>query len=328
MKHPFFIALALLCCCLALPCLACGESGVLPPLETPAPTPTATPTPTPTPQPVVAVWADGEANAFFEGVAAAAEDGVRTTLVPGGAEAFSAFPFEGSCAALCCLTEPEPDYAPLLALSGRGVPVLCYATAGQTVPEGLFAVRYDAAGAAEAAMEALLAYPPHDTPVRVIGLFSSREGDAFSVFSEYADAGKLLTKGVYAQSDKGADAPEAALEGLLKKYYPGMLDAFYAETPALALAAADALSALGRDDAEVFCSSADEALLAGMLEKPALLAVAAGENPYYAGRLCREFAARLALGVPAEVEGGEIPLYPRVFSAKELPGEWGNLAAG
>ena len=325
MKHVRYFALAALACACLLLCACVAEEGLLLPKETPAPTFTPLPTPTPTPLPAVAVWSDSEDSAFLEGVAAAAADGARTVAISGGMEALTAaFPFEGRSAALCCLTDPEPDFAPLLALAKQGVPVLCYAAAGQSVPEPLLSLRYDASGAAEAAMEALLAFPPHDTPVRVFGLFSAREGEAFRVFSEYRDAGKLLVKGVYAESDSESEPLDKVLEGWMKKTYPGMADAFYAGSPALAARAAEALAALERTDVEIFCAGANGALLTAMRDMPALLVYAAGENPYYAGRLCREYAGLLCAG--ETVESGVV--YPRAFTPAQLTEGLTALTAG
>ncbi len=296
-----------------------------PALFTPfTPSPSPTPTPTPTPAPVVAVVADRAHELFFEGVAAAVSaDSARIATSFSGIADAAAYRAEGRYALIVYLDgSADEDLAPLLAAKARGVPVCVYAAAGQAVPDALISLRYDDSGAAAAALETALTYPPHDTPVRLIGLFASGESDAYQAFAAAADEGRILKKGVYNAGSAKQDAAEW-LDSKLLDALPGTIDGIYAETAALALAAGERIVAAGLTNTEVFCAETGDALLTEMLAHPDVYAAAAGKNDAYAGAYLRAQAGRLLAGL-AEAESGT--MLPRLFTGAHLAEDWGRLA--
>jgi len=294
------------------------------PFTPPTPSSTRAPTPTPTPAPVVAVVADRAHELFFEGVAAAVSaDSARIATSFAGIADAAAYRAEGKYALIVYLDGATgEDLAPLLAAKARGVPMCVYAAAGQTVPEALLSLRYDDAGAAGAALESALAYPPHDTPVRLIGLFTSSESEAYQLFSAAAGEGRILKKGVY---NAGSAKQNAAdwLDSKLSQALPGTIDGVYAETAALAAAAGERILASNLANAEVFCAETDDALLTAMLARPDVYAAAAGKNDAYAGAYLRAQAGRLLAGL-ADAESAT--MLPRLFTGARLADDWGRLA--
>lgn len=119
-------------------------------------------------------------------------------------------------------------------------------------------------------LDAAIAFPPHDTPVRMLGLFSSKEGAAYTTWSEYVSEGKIFVKGVYDASCDNGTAAEW-LEKKLQSYYPGMIDCVFCETAADALAASELLLGAGRDDMEIFSAEYSDALYEAMRLSPGLI---------------------------------------------------------
>ena len=106
---------------------------------------------------------------------------------------------------------------------------------------------------------------------------------------------------MFAKEEFFADASETVLADWLNealtRYYPGMLDAIYAETGELAIAAADVLASLGRSDVEVFSAGSD----ADVLDKLSpILVYAAGANLADAGARCVAEANKLFSGEAAQ----------------------------
>ena len=106
--------------------------------------------------------------------------------------------------------------------------------------------------------------------MRLFGLFESEESEAAQVWNEAVSAGRVLSKGVYS-ADKAAKEGSVTewLGKKLERYYPGMVDAAFAETPALAAEAAALMEQLGRDDFEIFTvgSSVELSALAAKLPR-------------------------------------------------------------
>lgn len=285
----------LLCCALLL----CGCGLLQPPEPTPVPTPTPapTPTPSPTPEPVIAVSAPETAERFLSG---AVSEAVERRTVPGGAAALASEDFDGRAAAVLYWTGDEGEAETVEALLARGVSVVAFAPADAEVPEGAVCVCVARdAGAEAAVLDLAIAYPPHDTPVRLLGLFTSRESAACAAWQAAVDEGRVFVKGAYYGSEAEASAADW-MAGRLEDYYEGMVDGVYAETAELAVAAAQALLAAGRSDMEVFCTGSSDALLDLMDLYPALVTAAYGVDEAEAGRLCIALAERLLAGETPE----------------------------
>jgi len=291
--------LALSACVVNIPTFSALPSGASL-LQTPAPTPTPKPR-------VIAVFGAENATAFLDGVSSAAADsGIEVVVVKGGIEALSTYAPEEDAAAIVYITRKSQAIPP------ASIPVYAYASTGQSVSGGVFYLGYDGANEAQLALTSAIEYPPHLTPVRMIGLFTSQTSAAYTIYANAKAAGQVFSKMEYFEdsnetsseisSENSAEvSPEAALEGWLSdafsRYYPGMLDAVYAETGALAITAADVLASLGRSDIEVF-SAATDAQAESKLS-PILVCIV-GANEHDAGARCFAEAKKLLEGEKAQ----------------------------
>jgi len=163
-------------------------------------------------------------------------------------------------------------------------------------------VRAESEKAATEALEAAIAYPPHDTPVRLLGMFASKTSPAYAAWNAAIAAGRVMDKGVFSDTDADADTWMAER---LNKYFPGMIDGIYAETAADAVIAANALIAAGRDDMEVFCAGSNGTLLTLMGTNPRVVVFAYGADEAAAGKVCLELAMQCIAG--ETVGGATVP---------------------
>ncbi len=118
-------------------------------------------------------------------------------------------------------------------------------------PKGASYFWYEAEDAEEAALHIALSYPPHDTPVRLIGLFEEKGSPAYDALRRAEKEGKVLLKARFYAGKKPQRA-KAFMEEQLSDYVEGTVDAVYAENMTLGLAALMALTERGRTDIEVF----------------------------------------------------------------------------
>ena len=310
-------------------CFLLFGCGVGSPLLAASPTPVSspttppTPTPSPTPAPYIAVFGAEGSSAFAEGISKAAETGeYPVTFETGYLDALSAYAPPGSCVAIVLLKD-EQDTLPETAL-----PVFAFASKGQRVDSATPHLTYADAYAAETALSYALAYPPHETPVRLIGLFTSEESRAYTVFEQDASKGSVFVKASFftvtpapeetpdPQAETPAPTPEPVLAErlttLFSRFYPGMIDGVFAETGELAVAASEALASLGRDDMEVF-SAATDAEAASLLSP--LLVYAAGANYAEAGGLSYNAACAMLRGESIS----PVVVLPQAFAYSPAP---------
>jgi hypothetical protein len=272
----------------------------------PSPASSISPVPSSSPEdaPYVAVFGAETSNAFGQGVSKAAETGKYPVVFePGGVDALSTYNPTNNCVAIVFLSGTDA------AVPQAAVPTFVFAAEGQRVGADVPHLTYADAYAAETALDLCVAYPPHETPVRLIGLFSSEQSHAYSVWHEAATSGRVfskaelfLTEPAPEETPKPKKEPpsptpiptlEQRLTALFSGFYPGMIDGVYAETGELAVAAAGVLAQLGRDDMEVFAASTG-ANAPGLLSP--LLAVCVGLNAEEAGGLCYSAACALLTG--------------------------------
>ncbi len=258
---------------------------------------------------MLAVAGGAEEERFMETVRSIALS-AACDFVQCGAEELDSFRPKGRAALIWYLDGAEPEEDVLAALKARGVAVYVYARRGQSIPEGLAGLRYEEETAPEKALLEALNYENHDTPVRLIGLFASKDSGAAALWARAVDEGKILDKGAYYARETDRSAEDWLL-GQLSGLYAGMLDGVYCESAALALTATELMKALDRDDAEIFAADADAALLKQMSEDSALLVRAVGPDPSEAGRLCAEQAIVLLYGGTAQ----QLAIRPSVFAA-------------
>lgn len=307
---PVFLSIAL-----ALPLGGCGLLNALP-SATPAPTPVpsaaialalTTPEPTSALPPELLVYGADDSAAFRAGVSDAANSaGVAVTFVPGGVEALAAAAPEGPAAAIVYLCASAGE------LPHTRLPLFVFAANGQTVPSAVPHLTYQRKGADETALELAIGWPPHETPVRLLGLFTSTSSDAYALWCAAADAGRVYPKDVFFLEDQPLSAASAWLAEQMRVYYPGMLDGVFAETGALAIAALHQEQGQGRDDFEIF-SAATDADAPSFLS--AILPAAVGADEAQAGSLCVNAALSLLAGETAE----NADLTPTTFQFAPTP---------
>lgn len=211
------------------------------------------PSSSPEDAPYLAVLGAETSNAFRQGLSKAAEAGKYPVVFfePGGVGALSAYHPANHCAAIAYLSGAEAS-VPQTAVS-----VFVFAAEGQRVGPDVPHLTYADTYAAETALSLAVAYPPHETPVRLIGLFVRAESRAYTVWREAAAGGRVLL-GKRSSSSRSPrrkkrqiqsrrrlpPTPVPTLEtrfaALLSGYYPGMIDGIFAETGELAVAAAGA----------------------------------------------------------------------------------------
>ena len=265
------------------------------------------PSPTPTPARVIAVLGAEDAEDFLAGVRAAVEaDGNIVEILP----------VSGKLSSLTSDSAANADAA-IVFLSGNAalpktaLPVYVFAADGQTVSADIPHLTYNAAAAPKLALDSALSYPPHLAPVRMIGLFTSQSSAAYLLWSDAKASGT-----VFAKQEFFLDASEETLVDWLNEtlplYYPGMLDAIYAETGALAVSAAESLASLGRDDIEVFSAGSDANANAKLSP---ILVCAVGESFSDAGARCYGEAVKLLSGGSAQSD----ELSPEAFWYSENP---------
>ena len=296
-KRPVLIVLLLL---LAALLTGCGDPPVSPRV-TPAAEPSATPvsltasSPVPaqsTPQPEIIVFGAEASRSFQQGLTdAAAEGEIAVSFIPGGMEALASYQPQSAVCAVVYWDDPAA------AIPSVGFPLFVYAARGQTSAGSNPLLVYDASGAAKSALEAAIAYPPHETPVRLIGLFASETSPGYAVWKEAAANGRVFSKAEFFLNDSELQSASVWFAERLDEFYPGMIDGVYAETGELAIAAVHQLRGRVRDDMEVFACSSDAD---ADLSLSSLMPVIFGADLYKAGGLCYEGALTLLQGETVE----------------------------
>lgn len=309
----------LFCACARFPSALPAAS----PTPDPSPTVSPTPSPSPAPRPYLAVFGAEESSAFQEGITNAAETGAYAVVFESGSlDALRAYKPAGSCVAIVLLRGQDA------ALPETSFPVFVFASEGQRVDPGIPHLTYAGVYAAETALSLAVSYPPHETPVRLIGLFSSEESDAYAILNESAAEGRIFSKAKFFLTTSPAKetpepeqetplpslepALEERLSALFSRFYPGMIDGVFAETGELAVVAAETLASLDRSDIEVF--SASTTADAQNLLSP-LLVACVGANYAEAGGLCYSAASALLDGEAVS----SLVMLPQTFSYSPEP---------
>jgi hypothetical protein len=249
------------------------------------------PAPTPTPAPVIAVFGADVSLSFANGVSDYAENKTyQLEFVSEDVGALSQYRPDGAAAAIVFLKNAD------VTLPETDIPIYVYAADGQFVPAGVRHLTYFDTNAAIDALNLAIAYPPHETPVRMIGLFTGKTSRAYSAWIRAVESGRVFAKAVFTENNTDQTI-DAWLEEQCAAYYPGMLDAVFAETGTFAVTAAQKLTDLGRNDLEVFSAATDGN---ADLALSAVLVAVKGADLYHAGELCCAGAEALLDGVEAE----------------------------
>ncbi len=204
-----------------------------------SPAPTAAPSPTPAPQ----VFVMGDDGDFIDNLAEkCGAVAVQTVENTNGGRLIVVL--QGSFATI--------EQAEALASMGAQV-VLC--SAEQVNAENAIVIPFEAGEHSEELLDALLSFPPHDTPVRLLGLFSSDMSGLKTIWNKRVEEGKIFSKGVHYDSD-AEESSEVWIGRMLEKYVEGMFDGIICETREQAALVAAALEGAARKDRlEVFTLS-------------------------------------------------------------------------
>ena len=265
----------------------------------------ASPTATPPPQPTTGLEAvfgkeevtlcvisnlDGtDLSMFLDGTRKEAQSmGIKLTAADGTdslSNAAAGAVQNGADALIVCLAEEQQSYQFLDIAADSGIPVCIFEMQPGAVAAGVSQLVYDPDEADDMALDAALVYPPHDTPVRLILMFESRESAAYLTYETLYAQGKIFPKEIYVASEDEAAAPGAWLEEKLNDYVEGMLDGVFAENTVLALGALDTLETLDRTDMEVFSIGLTSTVISRMSQNPDVYVQAVGVNTPLAGVL-------------------------------------------
>ena len=215
---------------------------------------TEEPTPAPTEEPVTPVVAVFGGSRGFEEVSALLGQ-IGDAEIADGSDGIP----EHTAAAFFYLDSREAA-SDIGSLLENGIPVVVYNRAGADCPEEAVTIGYETVYGSdyESVMEEAIVYPPHDTPVRMFGVFPDEESDAFKLFQDMISEGKVLRKGVYVGPTDSAYTNW--IERKLDAFLEGMVDCAYVETAEEAAVLANALIERGRDDFEIFTIESGEEL--------------------------------------------------------------------
>ncbi len=309
MKKTLLCIMALL---LALGSAACTQSALAP-----EPSAQAAPVPEKTPEPEgqqklfgkevrIACFAP-EDGLFAKGVQAqAAQTGIALDVVASLEEAVSAD------ALIVCGAAPA-------SLSDASQPIILYTEENEAARGNVYLLRYAKETETNAALDAMFGYPSHEAPVRILGLFTSQQSEAYKAYMQMEAEGKLQSKGVFfeneivaaqdaalaigsdGQTAQGETEAAAWLVNALAGITIGVLDTVYAETPALAMQGFAALKGAARNDAVEICAAGlSEAQITAMQEEHFLMGTAVGANEYGAGMLALRMAISVLAGEAVE----------------------------
>jgi DNA-binding LacI/PurR family transcriptional regulator len=175
----------------------------------------------------------------------------------------------------------------------------------------------DVSGAAEELLDYVLVYPNHDTPVRMLGMFTSRMSSLYETYSAFADDGKVFSKSEYAADEDTEDEP-SFIESTLKDWYPGMIDALITDSGSIAADVIKALNESGRDDFEIFLTDITPEALSSMHEQGKLMAALSGINEAEMGRMAFISVVKLLAG---EEAGKSVTVAPVLIRAEDMDGD-------
>ena len=302
------------------------------------------PTPTPTPPPkegleavfgkdeiTIALISNADETAselFFQGAQKEAQSLGVTLKTIAAEERFNAEISEMAKneidAIITYAAEPQTNYVSLVNATDNGIPVCVFEINKTDIPYNVSHIYYNPDDAISMAFNAALTFPPHDTPVRLILMFESRETEAYAAFEKLFTEGKIFPKEIYIATEDESGAPDEWLTKTLDNYIEGMLDGIFAENAELGIGAVDALEALERTDMEVFGIDLSADVVTCMSNNPDVFAQAVGPNTALAGIL----SVRIALAALNSDDIISLELTPSLVSAADLNGDISGALAG
>lgn len=158
-----------------------------------------TPVPTPKPDPVIALVCDGEKcdELFKAGVEKALTDtDYKLKEYDGGLDAVKEITSDINVKGIVAIVEnSKTDMTPL---SDTGLPTAVYSTFAGKAPSGAYYVSYKKGdGLEKKLLDETIAYPPHDTPVRLLAMFTKSGSDGEKAYNTAIKEGRVFDKGTY-----------------------------------------------------------------------------------------------------------------------------------
>jgi cytidyltransferase-like protein len=101
---------------------------------------------------------------------------------------------------------PEPADMAAIESAAADLPVTVYGIEKASVGDSVSQIYYSPGNETDMALGAALAYPPHDTPVRLILMFESADSASYAAYQKLCDEGKVFPKEVYVASEAGGTA--------------------------------------------------------------------------------------------------------------------------
>jgi DNA-binding LacI/PurR family transcriptional regulator len=260
---------------------------------------------------------DKKSEWFFSGVKQEAEAlgaEVQTNAAKDNYETEAQnFAEAGVDALIVFLYDPDDSYDKLEAIA-KDIPVSVFEMEEGGDTSSISRVTYNAQAQVDMALEATLAYPPHDTPVRLISMFENNKAQAFATFKTNIDNGKIYNKAQYVVSEDKEKTADVWIKEKLDRFVEGMIDAVFAEDEELAIHALDQLEAAKRTDMEVFCIGMSSELVERMQKNPEVVPQAIGANSVFAGVL----NVRIVLDMLKGAQSVKEEMKPSIINASDL----------
>ena len=229
---------------------------------------------------------DAASELFFAGVKKeAGELGIEVTTAAAPDDFGTQVGKSDADGIIAYLPNKLSSYSALEDAAKKGKAVSVFDLDNEGSVTGISRTYYNREAEADTALNAVLNYPPHEEPVRLLSMFESKDSKVYLSFDAAVKAGKVFPKSTYIKSDETGSTPNAWLAGKLGKYVEGMIDAVYAENESLSVEALDALEAKTRTDMEVISIGLSKSVLERMQKNPEVFVQAVGPNSVFAGVL-------------------------------------------
>ena len=211
----------------------------------------STPVPTPEPSKVIAIVADSPCDAFYRATQKALEELGYITVSCDPSLGFSSLSNVkdtiGGVVALRLLKETTWDALSTAQVAGARIAIIDMH--GVDPLNGAAYAHYQSEDISKLTLDTAIAYPPHDTPVRMFALFAAKDSPANRIYEQYIQEGRIFDRGMcYAPGDA-----QEFMEQKLDQFVEGLVDCVYVETLELAREVLLVLEQHGRTDMEVFC---------------------------------------------------------------------------
>lgn len=138
---------------------------------------------------------EGDSALFFEGAQAEAESLGITLNFSAAGDGFDAAVSDaaqnGADAVIACLINKQSSYA---ALDAASIPVTVFEMQKGNASKDVSLIYYTPDNEVKLAFDAALNFPPHDTPVRLILMFESKETESYQLYQQLSGEGKIFPR--------------------------------------------------------------------------------------------------------------------------------------